>query len=286
MPPTVPHADNWLQFDQPQVRDLAFLLGSAPLIRAWPQGPAPAIELPDTAFWQQKFTDYLPRLQQLNRQPAPLLQAIAVWPEQRLGLYAEDLLAFWLGDPGWHEFALLDRHRLILQGRRTLGEVDFLVENLDDGAIEHWELTVKFYLGHADFRPAQWIGLDASDRLGRKLHHLLHRQFDPVRTQGLGIERRRAVVKGRLYWPADTAEPTGLDWLEPWHERGGWGPKLPHGPVWRAGSRPEWFTPRAGAGHTPQARYGQAGLYWDASGQHSWVWRPPGWPVCPFVNRH
>ncbi len=243
----------WLDYIHPQVRDLAFLLVCPPLIQQWPNlhvSTEAAIDLPDARFWQQKFADYRPRLAQLDRHPAPLLRSITVWPEQRLGLYAEDLLAFWLGDVGWHEFALLDRHRVVMDGRRTLGELDFLVENLDDGAIEHWELTVKFYLGHADFRPSHWVGVNATDRLGRKLHHLAHRQFDPARVAGLGVERRRAIIKGRLFWPLDQPSMTGVDrfqWMAPAALVGHWGHRLPAFGRWRAAQRAEWLTPRADA---------------------------------------
>lgn len=265
---------DWRQFRHPVVRDLAFLIACPTLIQSWPQVPPVSIGLPSTDFWQQKYLDYLPRLQQLDQQPAPLLQSIQVWPTQRLGLYAEDLLAFWLSESGWHEFALLDRHCVIQQGKRTLGELDFLVENLDDGAIEHWELAVKFYRGTGDYRPSHWLGFDPADRLGRKLHHLAQRQFDPARTRGMGVDRRRAILKGRLYWPATydpTHPPEALPlWLNPQHAQGRWHSQPPVGADWHWVPRAHWLTaPASWPMSHAQLRYRPNGLYWHADGLHT-----------------
>lgn len=252
----------WLQFADPLVRDLAFVIAAPPLICAWPQPEPCGIQLPSAAFWQRHFERYLPRLQQLDMQPAALYQAIRPRPNLRLGYYFEDLLAFWLADEGWHEFVLIGHGIPRMDGKRTLGEVDFLLENIDTGCIEHWEVALKFYLGEAEFKPAQWVGLNQQDTLGRKLHHLRHKQFEVRSIEGYRIERRRAVIKGRLFWPIHQPTPDTLpDWIHPDHLCGTWSAQLTHVPTgtWRRSQRVEWLTERQES--TPSVHYWTNGLY-------------------------
>lgn len=259
---TVPDAAPWLQFADPLVRDLAFVIAAPPLICAWPHADACPIQLPSARFWQRHFDRYLPRLQQLDQQPAALYQAIQPRPHLRLGYYFEDLLAFWLADEGWHEFVLIGHGIPRMDGKRTLGEVDFLLENLDTGCIEHWEVALKFYLGEGDFKPAQWIGLNQQDTLGRKLHHLRHKQFEVRSIEGYRIERRRAVIKGRLFWPTHQHIPNVLpDWIHPEHLRGTWSAQLAQLPTgqWHRSQRVEWLTQRQDEAASPI--YWTNGLY-------------------------
>lgn len=254
----------WLQFADPVVRDLAFVIASPPLIRAWPQPhPTLAITLPSAKFWLTHFERYLPRLRQLDQQPAALYHAIRPRPNLRLGYYFEDLLAFWLADEGWHEFVLIGHGIPRMDGKRTLGEVDFLLENLDTGQIEHWEVALKFYLGEGHFRPAQWVGLNQQDTLGRKLHHLQHKQFEVRSIDGYRIDQRRAIVKGRLFWPSHLATPQRPDWIHPHHLQGTWSNSIEHLPqelMWRRAERVEWLTERTKAIDFPTS-YWTTGLY-------------------------
>lgn len=275
--PTLIDRAPWLQFADPLVRDLAFVIAAPPLICAWPQTEPCGIQLPSAAFWQRHFARYLPRLQQLDTQPAALYQAIQPRPNLRLGYYFEDLLAFWLADEGWHEFVLIGHGIPRMDGKRTLGEVDFLLENLDTGCIEHWEVALKFYLGEGDFKPAQWIGLNQQDTLGRKLHHLRHKQFEVRSIEGYRIERRRAVIKGRLFWSTHQPTPNIIpDWIHPEHLCGTWSAQLTHVPtgIWRRSQRVEWLTERRD-NPTPTSPYWTNGLYlsntldqWGESTRH------------------
>lgn len=259
-------SESWLLLHDSHVRALAFAIGSAPLIRDWPNPCVTPIELPDTQFWQQQLQRYWPRLQQLDQNPRPLHHALNVRPNIRLGHYFEDLLAFWLSDEGWHEFVLIGHNIQRMDGKRTLGELDFLLENLDTGQIEHWEVCIKFYLGEGLLRPAEWVGLQRQDTLGRKLHHLQHQQFATRRIQGLTIDHRRAVVKGRLFWPSiekTPAEP--MNWLNPDHLRGDWQSTIPinleHGGFWRRAERLEWLSESATNRAVSQPEFWSNGLY-------------------------
>lgn len=252
----------WLDFRQPAVRDLAFAIASPPLLSQWPAEFAPhrTIHFPDDPFWQYHYQRYLPRLRALDDDPTELNQSLAQLPSSRLGIRFEALLSFWLNDHSdhWHDFELLAKNIQLKDEKRTIGEVDFIIENKITGDIEHWELSLKFYLGEGALQPFDWRGLNDRDTFGRKIKHTLERQFnvDRIQLPELGektIDKRIAIFKGRLFYPgqvADSAKESLTTWLDPRHLRGTWGYDLPQNLNWRRAARREWFTPD----HTPTAQ--------------------------------
>jgi hypothetical protein len=162
----------WLDFHQPAVRDLAFALASPPLLINWPTELTPEriIDLPSDAFWQSHFQRYLPRLHALDQDPTELNTMLASLPTTRLGVRFEALLSFWLNDhtDHWHDLELLAKNIQLKDDKRTIGEVDFIIQNKITHEIEHWELSLKFYLGEGVMRPYEWRGLNDRDTFGRK----------------------------------------------------------------------------------------------------------------------
>jgi len=245
----------WLKFHHPAVRDLAFALASPPLLSHWPTefSSHQVIDLPDYAFWQGLYQRYLPRLQALDLDPTPLEQLLAALPSSRLGIRFEALLSFWLKDDSgdWHDFQLLAQNIQLKDEKRTIGEVDFIIQNKITGDIEHWELSLKFYLGEGILRPYEWRGLNDRDTFGRKIKHTLSKQFnvDQIHLPHLGkkvIDQRRAIFKGRLFYPdfvAEDLKESLTGWLHPDHLRGTWGYDLPQDISWRRAARREWLTP-------------------------------------------
>ena len=245
----------WLHFSQPAVRDLAFAIGSPPLLSQWPTefSPHQTINLPDYSFWQSHFQRYLPRLRALDDNPTELNQVLAKLPSSRLGIRFEALLSFWLNDHSdhWHDFELLAKNIQLKDEKRTIGEVDFIIHNKITGDIEHWELSLKFYLGEGALQPFEWRGLNDRDTFGRKIKHTLQKQFnvDRIHLPALGetpIHKRRAIFKGRLFYPdqvANSAKKPLTTWLHPEHLQGTWGYHLPQEIEWRRAARREWLTP-------------------------------------------
>jgi hypothetical protein len=264
----------WLNFKQPAVRDLAFALASPPLLAHWPEKLTPTqnIDLPDFTFWQQYYFRYLPRLQELDDNPTALNQVLADLPSTRLGIRFEALLSFWLKDQSgaWHDFELLAQNIQLKDHKRTIGEIDFLIKNKLTGEIEHWELSLKFYLGEGHLEPFEWRGLNDRDTFGRKIKHTVERQFNVTEIEHdiLGkqtIQKRRAVFKGRLFYPDEplnSATPEShLEWLNPAHLRGSWGYHLPREISWRRATRREWLTPEAQSPEDICPRFLIHGLY-------------------------
>ncbi|RYY80470.1 MAG: DUF1853 family protein [Moraxellaceae bacterium] len=242
----------WLLFRHPLVRELAFCIASPPLLAHWPASlafnanqfiSAQDIVLPDSQFWQQQFVNYLPRLQQLDTHPQQLEQHLLSLHSRRLGIRFEHLLAFWLHDNTYHPFTLLGQGIKRMDGQRTVGEIDFLILNQDTQKIEHWEVAIKFYLGEGHLNPEHWLGANRRDSLDRKLNHVCLHQFNVTHTDEHAIDLRRAIIKGRLYYPA--GKPVHYpNWATPQHLTGFWGytvPPAPKGFTWRYASRQEWM---------------------------------------------
>jgi hypothetical protein len=263
----------WLDFCQPAVRDLAFALASPPLLCNWPAELTPdnPIDLPSDQFWQAHFQRYLPRLSALDADPTELNDMLGRLPTTRLGVRFEALLSFWLNDHSdhWHDFELLAQNIQLKDDKRTIGEVDFIIENKVTGEIEHWELSLKFYLGEALLKPFEWRGLNDRDTFGRKIKHTIERQFnvDQIDLPLLGtktIQKRRAIFKGRLFYPDRVNEilkESLTTWLHPHHLRGTWGYDLPQNTNWRRATRREWLTPEPSPAAQIKPIYLIHGLY-------------------------
>ena len=156
----------------------------------------------------------------------------------RLGVRFEALIAAWIDSEPRLELLARNLPVRTADLRRTIGEFDFIVACTDAHGrrqIEHWEVAVKFYLGTGDGQDmARWFGPDPRDTLaaknGRMKAHQLRladraEAVDLLESRGLQVQRRRALVKGRLFLPAGDTGEQGFavpDGVNPAHERGWW----------------------------------------------------------------
>jgi hypothetical protein len=88
------------------------------------------------------------------------------------------------------------------QDKRTIGAIDFLLENTQENRVEHWEVAIKFYL----LKQGIWYGPNAKDRLDIKLSRMLEHQLTMTDTQTfqnafpeLGKITKHLLMQGRLY---------------------------------------------------------------------------------------
>ena len=220
-------------FQHQAVRDLAWAVFSTPLMERLPGSDArlfaPRAEAAD---WRW--------LEQLDRQPEPLVAALAAGSSTRLGLYFERLWQFYLQQhPRW---ALLAHNLPIDHAGRTLGAFDFLCRK--EKQFWHLELTVKFYLGvTGTTQPEawqQWRGPDTSDRLDIKLERLRDHQLALSQSRHSAAVlrdlvgnvagddtswQRGLVMKGYYFYPGNAdprhphPSPAGA---HPLHPRGTW----------------------------------------------------------------
>jgi hypothetical protein len=197
-------ADEITPFHDPAVRDLAWLLFSPDLLSASHAG-APLAHPAAAAMTERDIT--LAWLAVLDRDPAELHAQVYKPSLTRLGFYAEALLEYFLTH-GPHA-RLIAANVPLRTAERTLGEVDFLLENAQ-GERLHWELAVKFYLhigeGDGVATLAHYVGPNLQDRFDLKHARLLHHQLglsarDEFASLGFdGPWCAELFVKGRLFY--------------------------------------------------------------------------------------
>lgn len=197
------------------VRDLAWVIASPPLVSG---------EFNQTHWWNHQeclaeFNDCLPALLDLDKDPSPLLTHLASIKSKRLGLRFEAYLSFWLSSisPNYTLLAQnIQLSEIVNTLKRTIGEVDFIIEENKSGNVIHLEVAVKFYLGTAPYSdPYRWFGTNLNDQLGRKLDHLKQHQtqllINHPKQIPYSIDERHCIIKGRLFYPeGQTNAPNGV----------------------------------------------------------------------------
>lgn len=171
-------ADLPARLQHPQVRDLAWVLCSPPLLARY-DGLIPRHPLRASA-WAAAPQRLERWLQALDRAPQALLASLPALHGNRLGRYYEELWQFALRQAP--DVRLLAANLAVRDNGNTLGELDLLLE--DDEGLQHIELAVKFYLGppHGDGRALDaWLGPGRHDRLDLKLAHLRRHQLPLAR---------------------------------------------------------------------------------------------------------
>lgn len=218
-------ADLLTQLRQQPVRDLAMLL----------YGPAPW----DTGVELDRLLlgggDGSGRLLRLDCQPAGLFDWLAARRADRLGRYAEALLAFWFTHVPHIE--LVAANRAVRAGRDTVGEFDFLLRIA--GEPFHVETSSKFYLLAGD-DPADWVGANLHDAwliTRAQLQRQLALSADPRARSSLPPDfvgcRSVSLLRGWFFYPPSAR-------VNPLHRaaaRGWWRPLAADWPRSRAASR-------------------------------------------------
>jgi hypothetical protein len=213
----------------PAVRDLAWLLFSADLLRAQPP-LAPLAKWWADAGEARAAHDWLV---QLDRDPARLYAALAAAPTHRLGRYAEILLGWFLANGPAAQ--LVAQNVALRRAGHTLGECDFLVRTRA-GERLHWELAVKCYLHAGVNEGAQaaltdFVGPNLRDRFDLKLAHLRDHQLrlttrEEFASLGYGGPwPAQMFVKGWLFYRAGQAAVSRVEdapELSVDHGRGWW----------------------------------------------------------------
>ncbi|WP_322043338.1 DUF1853 family protein [Paraburkholderia sp. J67] len=220
-----PPSAGWVErLNDTAVRDLAWLLTSADLLRAQPGMPLAQLwsseDAADRAFeW----------LAQLDREPSRLHAALDSARVTRLGRYAETLLGWYL-EHG--PLARLVAATVALRGEgRTIGECDFLLET-HAGLRLHWELAVKCFLhagapGETMSRLADYVGPNLRDRLDLKFAHLRDHQLrlsERAEFASLGFAGpwlAQMFIKGWLFYRAGEQMAEAPELAEG-HGRGWW----------------------------------------------------------------
>lgn len=208
-----------LSFSCPAVRHLAWLCMAPQLISS------------SSLFEPGRYLppDYLDTLQAWDRNPESAPRLLREPPQRRLGFYFERLYEVLLSDLlGWD---ILLKNAQIQSNGRTLGELDFIVQNPIDDRIEHHEIAIKYYLGvPRGSHEALWYGPNARDRLDLKsdrlINHQSRRTHQPETLQLLkrhgitGPITARVFMPGYLFYPLN--EPISAPGSAPSNHLYGW----------------------------------------------------------------
>lgn len=123
--------------------------------------------------WKLDSTDYFLKL---DERPDELNHFLNRPKNKRLGFYAEALLSFFFQT--YSKVELLFQNYQIIENKKTLGEVDFVIKWKD--RVLHIECAVKFYLcvHSKDINNLHnWIGPACKDDLGRKIAKVKEHQL-------------------------------------------------------------------------------------------------------------
>ncbi len=205
----------WWRLTDPDVRALASVL-TAPAL--WHSGA----ELGVRELLGDKGFRYL---LDLDGNPESLRQYLSAHHPfgNRLGWYAESLLAFWL-ETAPHTVLLAQNAVVQNEQGQTAGAADFIA--LVNGQPYHIELTCKYY-GSRSGRPSEMIGLNPHDSLPDKAAKLaqqtalLQTEAGQGVLRGLGLQPQqvRAVTVVRGIGFSAAAQPGSQAPLNPycWH---------------------------------------------------------------------
>ena len=274
----------WLALKQPQVRQLAFCIGSPNILQSIPADLNLhfSFQFHDNKIWEDHIKTYWPRLQYLDQHPEALLNFLQKLKSTRLGLRFEMFIWFWLLDHAYHPYELLGHSIQKIDGRKTVGELDFVLRNTATAEIEHWEVALKYYLAEGDFSLPYWYGLNRSDTLSRKLNHFTQKQFQFEDALGQNIQRRFCILKGQLYLPEFSLRSPLPDWVNPARRIGQWGQCIPSGSehYYRL-QRHEWICPQEFSS-SEDATWWTDGLYKQVNDERYYMFRQASLLTFPF----
>jgi len=199
-----------VNFHHQAVRDLAWVIGSAVMLRPGPDRVS-------DSWCRIAFLDRLPWLRHLDKAPGELEAWLTQHKTHLLGHYFEALIAFWLQQ--WPQTELLASRLPVNDEHKVLGEFDFLFHDRYGGKTFHWECTVKFFLRKIEEHDGYtWLGPNPRDTLANKYHKVFERQLrlanlpasmHLLEKRGIAPPTAQAFFKGYLFYPA------GEDWQQP-----------------------------------------------------------------------
>lgn len=134
---------------------------------------------------------------------------LSQWNGHFVGYYFERLIHYWLLKIRGVD--VIGQGLQIRDGTRTIGKVDFLF-NDESNQLTHLETAVKFYLylPDNDVAESSFIGPNPSDNFERKINRLFDHQLPVSRKAFPSVQKRLAIVKGRIFYHPNIARPATL----------------------------------------------------------------------------
>lgn len=187
------------------IENLRWCIGSTPLLQTRDFGENGILDAAWCAAQLERHEDWLQMLAAKNDVLAQEVDDPAIG-RIPLGRRFERYLHYWFEHSPCFE---LHAANLQVNGEQfTIGEFDFVVEDLETNEFMHLEVACKFYLGYDNKREqGRWIGPSGRDRLNMKTE-TLKRQLDLANQRegraaldalGIGEVTPRAFIKGYFF---------------------------------------------------------------------------------------
>lgn len=149
-----------------EVRELVWAIGSSPMLSSYSK--VGVSELLDEEWCLQQVRQDLDWLRALDASPAPLLAHLNSGHHLPLGKRFERLLSFWFKHS--KHWDLIWEGKQFVDDKTTIGEIDFLVRELQSDELMHIEVACKFYLSSENSSNwASWLGPNAKDCFADKM---------------------------------------------------------------------------------------------------------------------
>jgi hypothetical protein len=132
----------------------------------------------------------------------PTITNIEITENIRLGHRVEKVVSHLIKASTNYE--MLYENLQIKEGNKTIGEIDFIIEEIQTKQVIHLELAYKFYLFDPDLstKPVEnWIGPNRNDSLIEKIEKLREKQFPLLhnpQTKALVSEVDTTTIKQKL----------------------------------------------------------------------------------------
>jgi hypothetical protein len=134
-----------------------------------------------------------------------------------LGKRAERFLIFYLNTS--KRYRIVFENFQLIENKKTLGEIDFIVQDKHTTEHLHIELSYKFYLFDPQREPkgiSQWIGPNKNDSLVQKMEKLKNKQFpllqhpalrETLESRGIQSDQIKptACFKAQLFTPFESS---------------------------------------------------------------------------------
>ena len=207
-----------MSFQHPIIKDLIWLIQTPGLLKS------DNAFIPDQIWLEQQLQNIYPALKALDKNPQRL-KTLEEDIKPVVGDYFEKLVSLWLDlAPNIQQ---LKQHQIVYEdiekngrktnGRKTIGEFDFLFVDTSTKQSFHWEVSVKFYFQVFKDNKYDFLGPNANDSLSKMMDKKLNQQLrlsQNENAKNLLEEYPKpinpiGIIKGMLFYPSSG------DWQNP-----------------------------------------------------------------------
>lgn len=195
-----------MAFRNQYVANLAWCIRSAPLLKA---NAIQGAHVLSHEWCEEQYKLHSEWLAQLDADPSELIDTMDAGDSKhpRLGKRFEMYIGFWLKNSP--HFNLRARNIQIKNEQFTVGEFDFIIDDLEADETVHLEIACKYYLSAQNVSGHKhWVGPSGRDRLDLKVE-TLKRQVQLSETaegsrylknQGIHVTQKAVFMKGFFFF--------------------------------------------------------------------------------------